>query len=119
MTTLGVPDLLLSNRISRDLGQVNADLVRASNELATGLRQDPVAASGGDPSRLYALDRDIAAVVGIVREVDRAGRAFADAVDDDVFTDLVGDVTGALDFLDRSGHFFSRSVHQPPQKNQC
>ena len=60
MTSVGVPDLLFSNKISRSLSQVNAELTRSSTELTTGLRDDPVAASGGDPSRLYALDRDIA-----------------------------------------------------------
>lgn len=60
MNSLGAPDLLLANRVSRGLSQVNRDLARASVELATGRREDPVAATGGDPARLFALDRDIA-----------------------------------------------------------
>ena len=60
MNSLGLPDLLTSGRLSRDLAQTNRDLVRVSEELSTGLKSDPVEASGGDATRLYALERDIA-----------------------------------------------------------
>ena len=59
---IGVPDLLASSRLARDMAQVNRNLERASREVSTGLRDDPVAAAGGDPARLYALDRDLAAI---------------------------------------------------------
>ena len=62
MTTIGAPDLITSTRLARDLAQVNRDLSRVSGELSTGLRDDPVAASGGDPGRIYALDRDLASI---------------------------------------------------------
>ena len=79
MNALGTPDLLSSNRVARQLAAVNADLTRASTELATGLRADPVEAAGGDPTRLYALERDIAAVqtrrITVDLAAQRAGTA--------------------------------------------
>lgn len=59
---IGVPDLLASDRLARDMAQVNRNLERVSREVSTGLRDDPVAASGGDPSRLYAIDRKLSAI---------------------------------------------------------
>ncbi|MEM7239265.1 MAG: flagellin [Pseudomonadota bacterium] len=59
MDALGLPDLLSSGRLSRQVASVSADLARVSEEVATGLRSDPIAASGNDPGRLAALERDL------------------------------------------------------------
>ncbi|MEL7464929.1 MAG: flagellin [Pseudomonadota bacterium] len=37
-------------------------MTRASTEMATGVQEDVVAAAGGDPSRLYAIERDLSRV---------------------------------------------------------
>ena len=55
------------------------------------------------------LDRDVALVIRIVREVDDAGAAAADFLDDDVLADLLGST-----LLARSaalGHLTARGVH--------
>lgn len=59
MNGIGLPDLLSNTRISRSIGEVNADLSRASQELTTGRKSDLVAATGGDPTRLFSLERDL------------------------------------------------------------
>ena len=50
------------------------------------------------------LDRDVAPVVRIVREVDDAGAAAADFVDDHVLADLLGNLAGRAVFVGRYGH---------------
>lgn len=62
MNTTGLPDLLSAGRLSRDLARVNADFERAAGEVSSGLKSDIVEASGGDPTRLYALERDLTLV---------------------------------------------------------
>lgn len=64
MNTTGLPDLLSAGRLSRDLARVNADLERGAAEVSSGLKSDIVEASGGDPTRLYALERDLALAEG-------------------------------------------------------
>lgn len=59
MNATGTPDILSLARFSRDISKANDDLLTASTELATGQKTDPVKASGGDPARLYAIDRDL------------------------------------------------------------
>ena len=53
------------------------------------------------------LDCDVATVVRIVRQVDHSRAALPDLVDDDVLTDLFGDVSRALDIADVAGHVVS------------
>ena len=62
------------------------------------------------------LDRDVAAVIRVVRQVHHAGAALAYLVDDDVFADLLGHVTRARNFANRTGHFVSRQVISHPYK---
>ena len=50
------------------------------------------------------LDRDVAAVVRIVREVDDAGAAAADFVDDHVLADLLGNFAGRVALEADNGH---------------
>ncbi|MEO1610940.1 MAG: hypothetical protein AAFU55_01055 [Pseudomonadota bacterium] len=60
MNPTGTPDILSLARQARDIAAANRDLSRVSTEMATGVKDDLVAATGGDPSRLYAIERDIA-----------------------------------------------------------
>lgn len=60
MTAIGLPDLLTAGRLSQGLSDVNRDLARVAEELSSGLRTDLVDAAGGDPTRLYAIERDLA-----------------------------------------------------------
>lgn len=59
---LGLPDLLKTRRTAQDQNQVKDALDRAVRELSSGLKEDRVAASGGDTARLAALDRNIGAI---------------------------------------------------------
>lgn len=59
MNTTGLPDLLTAGRLASGVRSVNLDLARTAEELASGLRSDPVDASGGDPARLYVLEHDL------------------------------------------------------------
>ena len=61
MFTTGTPDLLTAGRLSRGVGDVTRDLSRVAEELTSGLHTNLVEASGGDPSRLYAIESDISA----------------------------------------------------------
>lgn len=58
----GVPDLLSRARLDRNQAEAKRELSRLQIELSTGERQDKVAATGGDPSRLLSIDRSLAAV---------------------------------------------------------
>lgn len=60
MPAIGLPDLLTAGRLSQGLGAVNLDLARVAEELSSGLRTDLVEAAGGDPTRLYVIERDLA-----------------------------------------------------------
>lgn len=76
MQTQGTPDLLTSGQLTRRTGQVNRDLALASQELTTGEQADLVAASAGDPRRIYAIDRDLTALDARKTVIDLAiGRA--------------------------------------------
>lgn len=78
MNGLGTPDLVTSSQLSRTLSRVNADLTRASEELTTGLKSNPIEASGGDPVRLYSIRREIALNAGYATSISlTAGRAGA------------------------------------------
>lgn len=59
MNTLALPDLVSSGRLARQVATVSADLARVSEEIATGLRSDPIDGSGNDPAKLSALERDL------------------------------------------------------------
>lgn len=59
MFTTGTPDLLTAGRLSRGVADVTRDLSRVAEELTSGLQTDLVEASGGDPARLYAIEREI------------------------------------------------------------
>ncbi|WP_340107286.1 hypothetical protein [Pikeienuella sp. HZG-20] len=60
MNVTGSPDLVSHSRVTRTLAQVQKDFTRVSEELTTGVKSDVVAATGGDPAQLYALERNIA-----------------------------------------------------------
>lgn len=72
MSITGIPDLLSAGRTARTLAQVQTDFTRASEELTTGRQSDVVAATGGDPIRLYAVERDLALNAGRALNVDMA-----------------------------------------------
>lgn len=59
MNFTGVPDLLTSGRTSRTISNVSQDLARVSQELSSGLNSNLVKASGGDPTRLYSIEREL------------------------------------------------------------
>lgn len=73
MPAIGTPDLLSQSLLSRSLARVDKDLARAGRELTTGLRDDPVEATRGDPFILYRVERDLAlneaasATIGLAR----------------------------------------------------
>lgn len=77
MKFIGTPDLVSNGRISRSLAQVRQDMMRASEEVTTGVKADVVEATGRDPARLYAVERDIALnrdrVTSIDLSIGRAG----------------------------------------------
>lgn len=60
MSVIGLPDLLTAGRLSQGLSEVNLDLARVAEELSSGLRTDLLEASGGDPTRLFTIEREIA-----------------------------------------------------------
>ena len=59
MNFIGVPDLLTASQSSRSISRVNQDLARISQELSSGFQANLVKASGGDPTRLFIIDRDL------------------------------------------------------------
>lgn len=59
MNFVGVPDLLTASQSSRTISRVNQDLARTTQELSSGLQSNLVTASGGDPERLYTIERDL------------------------------------------------------------
>ncbi len=59
MNFVGVPDLLTSGQTSRTISKVSQDLTRVSQELSSGLKSNLVEASGGDPTRLYSIEREL------------------------------------------------------------
>lgn len=64
MAIAGFPDLLIASRNARTIADVQANFNRASLELTTGRQSDVVKATGGDPIKLYAVERDLALVAG-------------------------------------------------------
>ncbi|QIE55389.1 hypothetical protein G5B40_07915 [Pikeienuella piscinae] len=60
MYATGTPDLMSNLRSARLLAQVQTDFARASEEVTTGRKADVIEASGGDPIKLYALERELA-----------------------------------------------------------
>ena len=54
------------------------------------------------------LDRDVAAIIRVMRQKDGASAALADLVDNDVLADLLGHVIRALDLRNLTGHFVSQ-----------
>lgn len=76
MNLFGTPDLLSSSILSRGVARVNADILRTAEELSSGRKSDKVAAAGGDPTRLYALERDISRIGAAKESIDlAAGRS--------------------------------------------
>lgn len=59
MNFIGVPDLLTSGQTSRTISKVSQDLARVTQELSSGLQSNLVEASGGDPTRLYSIEREL------------------------------------------------------------
>ena len=59
MNPIGVPDLLTNGQTARNVSRVSQDLARVSQELSSGLKSNLVEASGGDPTRLYSLEREL------------------------------------------------------------
>lgn len=59
---VGVPDLLAHLRMGKSQQTTRQAFERASRELATGEKSDRFAASGGDPTRLDALERSISRI---------------------------------------------------------
>lgn len=59
MNFSGVPDLLTSGQTSRTISNVSQDLARVTQELSSGLNSNLVEASGGDPTRLYSIEREL------------------------------------------------------------
>lgn len=58
----GVPDILKLRAMGARQTEVKAQLARAQMEAVTGQRADRVAATGGDTSRLMALDRILSGI---------------------------------------------------------
>ena len=76
MAVAGLPDLLIAGRNARTIADVQARFDRVSEELTSGRQADVVKASGGDPIRLYAVERDLALVRGQENSISTAiGRA--------------------------------------------
>ncbi len=65
MRLFGTPDLLSAGILSRSVARVNADILRSAEELSSGRKRDVVAAAGGDATRVYALERDLARVASV------------------------------------------------------
>ena len=53
------------------------------------------------------LNRDVATIVRIMRQINHARAALADLVDNDVFADLLGYIGRAFDFANWTRHFYS------------
>jgi flagellar hook-associated protein 3 FlgL len=62
MSSVGVPDILSGLRLARAQRDVKARLEVAQIEMTTGEAADRVAATRGDPYRLYSLDTEIARI---------------------------------------------------------
>ncbi|TVQ57462.1 MAG: hypothetical protein EA355_04445 [Rhodobacteraceae bacterium] len=59
---VGVPDLLSNAKLARAHAHAKRDLMRAQTEVATGEFQNRFAGTGGDPTRLLALDRALSRI---------------------------------------------------------
>ena len=57
MSFAPLPDLAQNLALRRDISDLRARLDVAGEEVASGLRSDPFRASGGDPARLFAIER--------------------------------------------------------------
>lgn len=77
MIPAGTPDLLTTNRTQRTIAEVQRNFTRASEELTSGRKSDVVEATGGDPARLYGVERGLAAAeqrrVAIDIAISRSG----------------------------------------------
>ncbi|MEM1315640.1 MAG: flagellin [Pseudomonadota bacterium] len=67
-----MPDLAQNLSLRRDISDLRARLDLAAEEVSTGLRQDPVQAAGGDPARLFAIERGQAETERRAEAVDLA-----------------------------------------------
>ncbi len=99
---LASPDVLRTRGLAAQQNQVKTQLDRAQTELTTGYRLDREVASGGDVSRITAIDRSIAAIdsrlplIGLAREratVTQDALEAVQALAKDVGLNLVNDVT--------------------------
>lgn len=76
MAVAGLPDLLIAGRNARTIATVQANFDRTSAELTSGRQSDVVKASGGDPIRLYGIERELSLSAGRKSSIDAAiGRA--------------------------------------------
>ncbi|MEM6438338.1 MAG: flagellin [Pseudomonadota bacterium] len=57
MSFAPLPDLAQNQALRRDISDLRARLDVAGEEVASGLRSDPTRAAGGDPARLFAIER--------------------------------------------------------------
>jgi len=57
MTLAALPDFAQNIALRRDISDLRQRLDVSGKEVSTGLRSDPVRASGGDPARLFAIER--------------------------------------------------------------
>ena len=60
MGPIGVPDILAQARLGRAQGDLKRSLEQAQIEVVTGESAEPLKATGGDPARLFAMERSIA-----------------------------------------------------------
>lgn len=99
---LAAPDVLRTRGLGAQQNLVKAQLDRAQTELTTGRRLDLDEATGGDVSRVTAIDRSIAAIdsrlplIGLARQRAEVTQDALEAVQGlakDVGLNLVNDVT--------------------------
>ncbi|MEO1687330.1 MAG: hypothetical protein AAFU61_05455, partial [Pseudomonadota bacterium] len=57
MSLAALPDFAQNIALRREISDLRQRLDLAGEEVATGLHRDPVRASGGDPARLFAIER--------------------------------------------------------------
>lgn len=97
MNFLGTPDFLSNMRMARTVSSVQTNLNRASQELTSGLKSDLVKATGGDPARLYAIERDLTLNEGRAQVIDFAiGRVSTIQTAMDHLQEAVGSVGAQL-----------------------
>ncbi len=93
MSSVGIPDILSGLRLTRAQRDVKLRLETAQVELVTGVREDKIAATHGDPMRFFALEHEIARVDSRLPLLQLAkGRADAAETSFQSIRDSVGDL---------------------------